>query len=162
MDKIKRTIESIVTFCGVTALLMSFLSIIAQIVFRDLFKVSAAWTEEIARFSFIWMVFFGAVVAQARKEHINMDFLINLIPFKTRKVLYKVFDIASILFLIMVFIGAVNMLERTSRVPLSVVIPWLNTSFLYWPLVINMPLIIFYLIINIFSKNTIKPEGRFE
>jgi len=162
MEKIKRTIETIVTFCGVTALLMSFLSIIAQMVSRDLLKVSAPWTEEIARFSFIWMIFFGAVIAQAKKEHISMDFIINLVPLKIRKVVYKVFDIASILFLIMVFIGAVNMLERTSRVPLSVVIPWLNTSFLYWPLVISMPLMIFYLIINIFSKNTIKPEGRFE
>jgi TRAP-type C4-dicarboxylate transport system permease small subunit len=162
MGKIKKAIEAIVTICGVTMLLMSFLSILAQIVSRDLLKVSVPWTEEIARFSFIWMIFFGAIAAQARKEHINMDFILNTIPIKIRKVLFKVFDIASILFLVIIFIGAVNMLERTSRVPLSVVIPWLNTSFLYWPLVISMPLIIFYLILNVFTKTTIKPEGRFE
>jgi len=162
MEKIKRTIESIITFCGVTTLLMSFFSIVAQIVSRDLLRISVPWTEEIARFSFIYMVFFGAVIAQAKKEHISMDFFLNTIPINIRKILFKVFDIASVLFLVIIFIGAVNMLERTSRVPLSVVIPWLNTSFLYWPLVINMPLMIFYLLLNIFSKTTIKPEGRFE
>lgn len=39
-----------------------------------------AWTNEVARYVFIWMVMMGAVVATKRNGHIIIDVFINLFP----------------------------------------------------------------------------------
>jgi TRAP-type C4-dicarboxylate transport system permease small subunit len=160
MRKLEIIIESISTFVGTAMLLIFLLNTVAQIVFRDVLIISAPWTEEMARFAFIWMVYFGVVAVQARKEHISMDFILNKIPFPIRRVMLKTYAIASILFLVIILKGAVSMLEHASRVPLSVAIPWLNASFLYIPLIITMPLNIFYLLIIVFSQTSAETGER--
>lgn len=158
MKKLEKLIASIVTFIGVALLLIIFLNVIAQIAFRDIFQISAPWTEEMARFAFIWMVYFGTVAVHAHKEHIKMDFILNKIAWPLRNVLLKVFDVAAIVFLLVIFIGSINMLEHASRTPLSVVMPWLKASFLYIPLIITMPLNILFLMTGLFSPRSIEAK----
>ena len=152
MKKLEKFILSMVTFIGTTMLLTFLIVTVAQIVFRDTLGISIPWTEEMARFSFIWMMCFGTVTVQAHKEHVRMDFILNKIPFSIRSALQIIFDIASILFVVVIFKGAINMLEYASKTPISVSIPWLNASIMYIPLIITMPLIIFYLILDVFSQ----------
>jgi TRAP-type C4-dicarboxylate transport system permease small subunit len=162
VKKLGKHIESFATFIGTSMLLVFIFATVAQIVYRDVLKISAPWTEEVSRFAFIWMVCFGTVAVQARQEHISMDFVLNKVPEPLRSIFIKIFSVASIMFLAVVFIGAIKLLERSSQVPLSVSIPWLKVSFLYIPLIITIPLIIFYLVINIFSCTAIETRERNE
>lgn len=162
MKKFGKYIESFATFIGTSMLLIFIFAIVAQIVFRDVLKVSAPWTEEVSRLAFIWMVCFGTVAVQARQEHIGMDFVLNKIPDPLRSIFIKIFSVASIMFLAVVLIGAIKLLERSSQVPLSVSIPWLKVSFLYIPLIITIPLMIFYLLTDIFSRTAIETTERNE
>lgn len=54
-----------------------FLLAIAQILFRYVFKISAPWTEEAARYLMIWMALLAAGLAFKNGEHFNIDFLTN-------------------------------------------------------------------------------------
>lgn len=47
--------------------------VFANVLTRYVFHVSIAWSEEIARFLFIFVVAIGAVVAMARDEHLNIQ-----------------------------------------------------------------------------------------
>lgn len=162
VKKLEKHIESFATFIGTSMLLVFIITTVAQIVFRDVFKISAPWTEEISRFAFIWMVCFGTVAVQARQEHVAVNVVLNKIPEPLRSIFVKIFSAASIVFLAVVFIGAIKMLEHSSQVPLSVSIPWLKASFLYIPLIITIPLMIFYLITDIFSWTAIETRERNE
>lgn len=162
MKKLGKYIESFTTFIGTSMLLIFILTTVAQIVFRDVLKISAPWTEEVSRFAFIWMVCFGTVAVQARQEHIGMDVVLNKIPDPLRIIFIKMFSVASILFLAVLFNGAIKLLERSSQVPLSVSIPWLKVSFLYIPLIITIPLMIFYLLTDIFTRAAIETGERSE
>ena len=90
--------------CIVFMLLMSVsisLGIITRVVGSPL-----AWTAEVARYSFIWGVFMGAVVATKNKGHIVIDVFTNLFPEKTRKVLIAAGTIVSLVMLsMMVYYG---------------------------------------------------------
>lgn len=161
MKKLKKYIESFATFIGTSLLLIFIFTTVAQILFRDVLKISVPWTEEVARLAFIWMVCFGTVAVQARQEHIRMDFVLNKLPVPLRNIFIKIFSVASIMFLAVIAIGAINLLERSSNVPLSVSLPWLKASFLYIPLIITIPLMIFYLLTDIFPRTTIETrEGN--
>jgi TRAP-type C4-dicarboxylate transport system permease small subunit len=52
-----------------------FLLAMAQISFRYVFKISAPWTEEAARYLMIWMALLAAGLAFKNGEHFNIDFL---------------------------------------------------------------------------------------
>ncbi len=48
-----------------------------QVLFRYVFRISAPWTEELARFAFIWATFLGAGIAFAEGGHIRVSFLVD-------------------------------------------------------------------------------------
>jgi TRAP-type C4-dicarboxylate transport system permease small subunit len=59
---------------------------------------SAAWTEEIARYLLICMVFVGTAAAVRTSRHIHVDFLYRLIPRGAGRVLSTLVDVVRILF----------------------------------------------------------------
>ena len=52
-----------------------FILAMAQILFRYVFKISAPWTEEAARYLMIWMALLASGLAFKNGEHFNIDFL---------------------------------------------------------------------------------------
>lgn len=51
--------------------------VFSQVLFRYLFQISAPWTEELARFTFVWATFLGAGIAFAEGGHISVQFLVD-------------------------------------------------------------------------------------
>jgi TRAP-type C4-dicarboxylate transport system permease small subunit len=55
-------------------------SISYQIVLRYVFTKANAWSEELARYSFVWLVMLAGSVGTRRARHMNIDFLLNKLP----------------------------------------------------------------------------------
>jgi C4-dicarboxylate transporter DctQ subunit len=51
------------------------LATILQVIFRLILNIPGAWTEETARYAFIWMTFIGSAVAVKRNNHVRVDVL---------------------------------------------------------------------------------------
>ncbi len=64
---------------GVFMVLMS-VTTFANVIARYFFNSPIQWAEELSRYSFIWVVFLGAVVCTKRKRHITIDGLLHMIP----------------------------------------------------------------------------------
>jgi TRAP-type C4-dicarboxylate transport system permease small subunit len=79
----------VMDFILMAVTLIAFVGVIVvvtiQILSRQL-PYSAIWTEELTRFLFIYAVCCGAPLALKRKEFINVDLLINLLPDKVKRV----------------------------------------------------------------------------
>jgi TRAP-type C4-dicarboxylate transport system permease small subunit len=52
----------------------------AQVVFRYGVQASLTWSEELARYAFIWAIFIGTSVAARRGQHIAVDSLVKTLP----------------------------------------------------------------------------------
>ena len=61
------------------------LVIFAQVIFRYILKSPLAWSEELARYLFVWVSFIGSVVAARRNQHIGVEMLVNKLPAGFRK-----------------------------------------------------------------------------
>ena len=48
---------------------------VLQVFYRYMLGASLAWTEELARFTFVWSVFLGFAVLLAREQHMRLDML---------------------------------------------------------------------------------------
>ena len=53
------------------------LATFAQVLFRYVFQTSLAWTEELARFMFIWLAALGAAYAFKKRAHFLLRFLVD-------------------------------------------------------------------------------------
>jgi TRAP-type C4-dicarboxylate transport system permease small subunit len=92
-------VKKIESFCKLLlAILMSLLVMVVffQVLNRFLFHVSAAWTEEMGRFVFIWTSVIGAALAVNQRAHIGLTIIVNLFPDKIKKLFLILAEIVMI------------------------------------------------------------------
>ena len=63
------------TYIGIIGLVGFIGSVLIQVTARTFLPTAPNWTEEAARYSFIYMVGFGCAVAVHRSEFVNVEFL---------------------------------------------------------------------------------------
>lgn len=78
------------------------LFIFIQVLARYVFKSPLAWSEEGARFMFIWMTFIAGYVGARKGQHIGVELIQNMFPESVKKGMKVICDLISIGFFIMV------------------------------------------------------------
>ena len=69
-----------------------------QIILREIFNYTLSWGEELARFSFVWFVFFGAVVAARLAAHNRVTFQFKMFSKKTQNYIEGFADLIWLIF----------------------------------------------------------------
>lgn len=93
---------------GTVAALVVFLftvmmtAVLVQIAGRYVFNYSISGASEIATFSQIWLVFFGAGVAMRRGQHVVVDVLALFLPDGVRRIISIIVAAGSIAFVLIV------------------------------------------------------------
>lgn len=54
--------------------------IFIQVLCRFVFHVAAPWTEEAARYLFVWICIVGSGIAISRGAHLGIDVFVNILP----------------------------------------------------------------------------------
>lgn len=80
-----------------------FLVVLLQVILRYAFSTSFFWTEEAARFLFVWASFLGGAETVRRNQHIVIDILAEIFPASIRKVTELTHILFSIVFLAIIF-----------------------------------------------------------
>jgi len=139
-EKVCRMMEIILVF--IFGLLV--IDVLSQVFSRYLFNTSFAFTEELARFSLIWLSILGAAYLSGKREHLSMDFLYQKFSSSTKKKVLIFIEICIFLFaLIVMVVGGFNLvyttlhlgqLSGTLRIPLGYVYAILPISglFMMW------------------------------
>ena len=72
----------------VSTLAFSVALIFIQVLARYVLGSSISWSEELARYLFIWQAWIAVGFATKHSRHINLDIVVNLCPPKVREVLF--------------------------------------------------------------------------
>lgn len=89
------------------------LSVLWQVASRYLLGSPATFTEEVARFSFIWLALLGSAYVAGRREHLAIDLLPTALQGTQKRVLEFVIQGLSLLFGLCL-LGGGAVLVRTS------------------------------------------------
>ena len=57
---------------------------LAQVIFRYVIAAPLPWSEELARYCFVWIVFLGGAIGLSRGIHLGVDLFVNLLPERFR------------------------------------------------------------------------------
>lgn len=83
---------AIVTFSGM------FLCVLVQVIFRYFFDSPLTWSDELARYLFVWCAFLGWVIAARRRSHLAIVSLQRKLRPRGRAALQLLSALAAILF----------------------------------------------------------------
>lgn len=120
VDGFFKLINGIAWICFVTMIAVMLLQVFTRYVVNH----PLAWTEELSRFSYIWAIFLGSIIAQRTKSHMTVTILVDALPAKIRKCLEFFADLFSIAALSVVLYGTIGQMIRTygilaSSIPIS-------------------------------------------
>jgi TRAP-type C4-dicarboxylate transport system permease small subunit len=88
-----------------------FLQFFTRYVLND----SLSWTEEIARYGLMWVVFIGGIMVTRRNTHIAVELMSNLMkPSQARQALLAGIDIVKLLFLALLAYFSITITDRMS------------------------------------------------
>ena len=80
LDKAGRLLAYIENAVIVTGFLIMFFVLLAQVIMRYVFNSPLTWSEETARFIFVYVSFVGISFAYRQKAHIRMEAVVKLLP----------------------------------------------------------------------------------
>ncbi len=83
---------------------MMTLLIFVQVIMRYVFSSSLSWSEELARYLFIWLIYLGISYGCKIRKHIKIDAALGLFPMKTRKYVVILGDIIFFAFAIYIMV----------------------------------------------------------
>ncbi|MBJ6367442.1 TRAP transporter small permease [Snuella sedimenti] len=92
------------------------LDVLWQVFSRYILKTSFSWTEELARFSLIWLSILGAAYLNAKREHLSMDFVYQKLSIKKQKKVSLIIEVLIFLFAaIVMVVGGFNLVYITLK-----------------------------------------------
>lgn len=121
-------------------LFMGMLSIILIITFQTFYRyigaylgegaAGAIWTEELARFIFIWISYLAIPIAIQKRNNIRVDIIYDRMPLRFQGISWVVVDCCFLFLTSVVFLEGLNNLEMLQLYPQ--VAPGTNMSY-FWP-----------------------------
>ena len=105
MKPLERLVDAIEALARVAVLgltLLVLLVMLAQVFFRYVLNSSLQWSEELAVWGMVWMVFVGSVLLMRRSEHISITTLARIAPQTVRPFLVIFNKAAALVFLVII------------------------------------------------------------
>ena len=113
MEKMMQSLEKAMEY--LVAFIMFSLTVIVftQVLLRYVIRTSLPWTEEMARYLFVWLVFIATSVCVKKQAHLGIDFLVIRLSPKVQRHLYTLSLVLSLAFSIVVVHKGYDLLTRS-------------------------------------------------
>ena len=117
----------VLTLCTILFLVIIFVTV-AGVFTRYILDSPLIWSDELARFSLIWMIFLGAGVVSFKDSHLIVDFIFEYVPEKVGSFLKTFSFVVVLAFLITLVVFCIDLL----RVPGYNTSPALEIPLSFW------------------------------
>ena len=147
LNSISHIFEIATTILFINVLICVFL----QILFRYIIKISVPWTEEGARYLFVWMVFIGSVATFAKDQNIKLTILSGKLPQKAETILEIFAYSGVIVFCIILFRGSILMAKLNWHLP-SLTMERIYVGYLFVSSILSCFMIIIFSVVHLVEK----------
>jgi len=145
LDKLFKGLRSVLYWFSVAAMSVMLVVIFAQVVSRYLFNWTPEWSEELARYLFVWVVFIGSALIMGESGHLAVQFVPN--HFKgtaAGKALQVVINLSGYVFILLLLVQGTKMMQvMTFQISPGLEIPM---SWVYSVIPISAVLMLLYLV----------------
>jgi len=111
----KKAVDRIVDFFAVSLLVLMVGACFYQVTARYVFSNPPDWTEEVARYAFVWITFLGGAIACRGEAHLGVDALVNLFPKKVQQAISFLITAITIVVLLILITKGIKVVTVVSR-----------------------------------------------
>ncbi|WP_339226724.1 TRAP transporter small permease [Oceanobacillus sp. FSL K6-2867] len=97
--------------------------IFMQVVMRYVFDNSLTWSEELARYMFIWLIYIGVSYAVKKKRHLGVDAITMLFQEKGKLVIALIANFLFLIFAMVMTYFGLDIVLRVTRESAALQIP---------------------------------------
>jgi len=98
-----KAINTALDYSSILFFIFLFVFVTLQVILRYVFSNPLSWTEELSRFSMVWLTYIGAIIAMRENKHITIYVLDKILSDKLRKGINILSKSFSLIFLLIVF-----------------------------------------------------------
>lgn len=106
MSRALAKLFKIVEILMATMLGLMILLVFMNVILRYFFNSSITWSEEMARYLFVWIIYIGAIGAMRDNTHLGVDTVIRRLPPVFQKTGYLCGQVLILLLMILLFQGS--------------------------------------------------------
>lgn len=114
LKKISDVTNTIYTTMAVAAIISIVFACTVQVVVRYVFNSAFSWTEELARYSFVWATMCGSTIATKKVSHATMDFIVQKFRGSLRKTQQTVINLVIMGICVLFIVQSIPLLKVTS------------------------------------------------
>ncbi len=116
MERFERALDRALGIFAILLFLAVFAVVLAQVFFRYVLNEPLIWSEELARYLFIWLCFLGWVIASRREEHILITALRDRLKPALRRTIPILAELAHLLLALLLLRYGFAMMLRNVKV----------------------------------------------
>jgi TRAP-type C4-dicarboxylate transport system permease small subunit len=146
----KSNLDKILEWAVTISFMLMILTVMIQVIARYALPWSPHWTEEMARFSFIYMVSLGAGLAVKDRSYINVSLFLDGLGTKSRIWMDTLILLAIILLMFCMLVFSIPLMEIVSLQNSASL--KINMAFIYFSMTCMSFLVLFYSILAIRSN----------
>jgi TRAP-type transport system small permease protein len=105
----QRMVDAVIRAMIIGLMFVMTVIVFAQIFFRYVFNVPLGWSEELARFAFVWVSFMGASALMRVREHINVTVFIDIMPARLRAACVLIANLCAIVCIYFFLVGGIDL-----------------------------------------------------
>ena len=129
-----------------------------QVMCRFVLKIPVAWSEEVARMSFVWLIFLGAAIAVKEGTHLVLDMVTSMVGPRLRTVMeYWVLLFMLVSSGVIFYAGSNYCMRAIGKTAVTMQIP---ANAVYMAVPISAALMMFFAFEKIMEKMTGKGKGE--
>ncbi|MCM2676216.1 TRAP transporter small permease [Alkalicoccobacillus plakortidis] len=150
MNKIKLLLDKVLSIFSISLFVFLVALVTWQVATRFLFNAPSSFSEELAKYCFVWLALFGGAFVFGEKGHMAIDFIKEKFSEPVQYGLNWMIEIVTIVFtLLVMFVGGLQLVIITwSQTSASLGVP---IGFLYSAIPISGLFIILYSIANLYA-----------
>lgn len=150
MIKIKNTLDKVLSIFSISLFMFLVVLVTWQVTTRFIFNAPSSFSEELAKYCFVWLALFGGAFVFGEKGHMAIDFIKEKFSERIQKGLNWMIEIVTIIFsLAVMIVGGLQLVFITwSQTSASLGVP---VGFLYSAIPLSGLFIILYSITNMYA-----------
>ncbi|MCF7944149.1 MAG: TRAP transporter small permease [Spirochaetia bacterium] len=123
-----------------------------QVFMRYVAKNSLAWSEEVSRYMFIYLMYFGISYGVRKGRHIRILVFTNLFSLRVRKILMLISDILFLIFAVIIALQSTEVAQLIARLGQITASTEISMSVVYSAVPIGFTLVTIRLMQNLVYK----------
>jgi len=156
---VERGIEVMVRWVVIVLMVVMTITVTMQIAFRYVFNIPLGWSEEMARFSFVWVSFFAASALMRVREHINVTVFVDNFPARLKAICVFLASICALICAYFFLVGGIALTtnEWAQLAPATQI----RMGWVYLAIPLSAGLMVIWIVIQtIDSALKLRGEGR--